>query len=76
MLKSIPEPYHATVQTINIADILNGGKTTAEDVITIFLHEAHHRVILKAETRAGEALAAYTNSNPKLKGGDSGIGKK
>ena len=26
--------------------------------------------------RAGEALAAYTNSNPKSKGGDSGKGKK
>ena len=41
-LKSIPESYHATVQTINNADTLNGGKTTAEEVITIFLHEAHH----------------------------------
>ena len=42
MLKSIPESYHATVQTINMADTLNGGKTTAENVITIFLCEACH----------------------------------
>ena len=42
VLKSVPESYHATVQTINMADTLNGGKTTAEDVITIFLREAHH----------------------------------
>ena len=41
-LKSVPESYHATVQTINTADTLNGGKTTAKDVITIFLCEAHH----------------------------------
>ena len=75
-LKSIPESYHATVQTINTADTLNGGKTAAEEVIMIFLHEAHHRVILKAETKAGEALATYANSNSKLKGGDSGKAKK
>ena len=42
VLKSIPESYHATVQTINMADTLNRGKTTAEDVITIFLCEACH----------------------------------
>ena len=41
-LKSIPKSYHATVQTINTADTLNGGKTMAEEVITIFLCEAHH----------------------------------
>ena len=75
-LKSIPESYHATVQTINTADTLNGGKTTAEEVITIFLREARHQVILKAETKAGEALAAYVNSNSKSKGGDSGKVKK
>ena len=75
-LKSIPESYHATVQTINTADTLNGGKTTAEEVITIFLHEAHHQVILKAETKAGEALAAHVNSNSKSKGGDSRKAKK
>ena len=75
-LKSIPESYHATVQTIDTADTLNGGKTTAEEVITIFLREARHRVILKAETKAGEALAAYANSNSKSKGGDSGKAKK
>ena len=43
VLKSIPESYHATVQTIDTADTLNGGKTTAEDVITIFLSEACHQ---------------------------------
>ena len=75
-LKSIPESYHATVQTIDTADTLNGEKTTAEEVITIFLREARHRVILKAETKAGEALAAYANSNSKSKGGDSGKAKK
>ena len=42
----------------------------------IFLREAHHWVILKAETKAGEALATYVNSNSKLKGGDSGKAKK
>ena len=41
-LKSVPESYHATVQTINTADTLNGGKTIVEDAITIFLGEAHH----------------------------------
>ena len=41
-LKSAPESYHATVQTINTADTLNGGKTTADEIITILLHEAHH----------------------------------
>ena len=75
-LKSIPESYHATVQTINTADTLNGGKTTAEEVIMILLHEAHHWVILKAETKAGEALATYVNSNSKSKGSDSGKAKK
>ena len=74
-LKSVPESYHAMVQTIDMADTLNGGKTTAKDIITIFLHEACHQVILKAETKAGEALAAYAN-NKKSKGGDSGKGKK
>ena len=63
------------VQTIDMADTLNRGKTTAKDIITIFLHEACHRVILKAETKAGEALAAYAN-NKKSKGGDSRKGKK
>ena len=41
-LKSAPESYHATVQTINTADTLNGGKTTADEIIMIFLHEARH----------------------------------
>ena len=75
-LKSIPESYHATIQTINTANTLNGGKTTAEEVIMIFLHEACYWVILKAETKAGEAFAAYVNSNLKLKGGDNGKVKK
>ena len=56
-LKSIPKSYHATVQTIDTADTLNGGKTTAEEVITIFLHEARHRVILKAETKGWRSLS-------------------
>ena len=50
-LKSAPESYHATVQTINTADTLNGGKTTADKIIMIFLHEARHRVILKWRPR-------------------------
>ena len=41
-LKSVPESYHATVQTINTADTLHRGKTTAKDIITIFLQEAYH----------------------------------
>ena len=61
-LKSVPKSYHATVQTIDTADTLNGGKTTAKEIIMIFLHEAHHRIILKAESKAGEALAAYEKS--------------
>ena len=65
-LKSVPESYHATVQTIDTADTLNGGKTTAKEIKMIFLCEAHHCIILKAERKAGEALAAYE----KLKGGD------
>ena len=40
-LKSIPESYHATIQTIDTAGTLNGGKTMAE-VIMIFLCEACH----------------------------------
>ena len=36
-LKSVPKSYHATVQTIDTTDTLNGGKTTAEEIITIFL---------------------------------------
>ena len=40
----------------------------------IFLHEACHQVILKAETKAGEALATYVNGNLKSKVG--GKGKK
>ena len=40
-LKSIPESYHATIQTIDTADTLNGGKTMAE-VIMILLCEARH----------------------------------
>ena len=73
-LKSAPESYHATVQTIDTADTLNGGKTTADEIIMIFLREARHRVILKAETKAGEALAAYANENSKSK--SSGKGKR
>ena len=65
-LKSVPESYHTTVQTIDTADNLNGGKTTAEEIIMIFLHKACHCIILKTESKAGEALAAYK----KLKGGD------
>ena len=71
-LKSTPESYHATVQTIDTADTLNGGKTTADEIITIFLHEAHHRVILIVETKAGEALAAYANENLKSKSSRKG----
>ena len=41
-LKSAPESYHATIQTINTTNTLNGGKTTADEIITIFLCEAHH----------------------------------
>ena len=41
-LKSTPESYHATVQTIDTTNTLNGGKTTADEIIMIFLHEAHH----------------------------------
>ena len=41
-LKSAPESYHATVQTIDTTNTLNGGKTTADEIIMIFLHEAHH----------------------------------
>ena len=66
-LKSIPELYHATIQTIDTAGTLNGGKTTAEEVIMIFLCKPCNWVILKAETKAGEALAAYVNRNSKLK---------
>ena len=65
-LKSIPESYHATVQTIDTADTLNRVKTTAKEVITIFLCEASHQVILKAETKAGEALAAYIGNPPMI----------
>ena len=71
-LKSAPESYHATIQTIDTADTLNGGKTTADEIITIFLREARHRVILKVETKAGEALAAYANENSKSKSSRKG----
>ena len=40
ILKSVPDSYHATVQTINTADTLNGGKMTANEVMRIFLQEA------------------------------------
>ena len=36
-LKSVPESYHTTVQTIDTADTLNGGKTAAEGFIMIFI---------------------------------------
>ena len=67
-LKSVPKSYHATVQTINTTDTINGGKTTAKEIIMILLQEAHHCVILKVENRAGEALATYEKS----KGNDKG----
>ena len=72
-LKFVPESYHATIQTIDTADTLNGGKTMAEEVIMIILHKACHQVILKAETKAREALAAYANRNLKSKVGGKGM---
>ena len=51
-LKFVWESYHTTFQTLDTADTLNGEKTMAEDVKTIFLLKDHHQVILKAETEA------------------------
>ena len=67
-LESVPESNHAMVQTIDTTDTLNGGKMAVKEIIMIFLHKAHHCVILKPEHKTGEALAAYEKS----KGSDKG----
>ena len=70
VLKSVPESYRPTVQTIDTTQLLTKTPVASADAIAMFIREARHHVILEQQGKvAGSAMyAGPSNGQRKLKG--------
>src|ERR1700722_5427231 len=63
----MPEIYCPTIQTVETTTRVTGGTIDPNDLISIFLHEAEHRVIAGAQETAADAamLASWNQQKSK-----------
>ena len=66
VLKSVPESYRPTVQTIDTTQLLTKTPVASADAVAMFIHEARHWVILEQQGKiAGSAMYASPSGGQK-----------